>query len=189
MTDPELIAGILAGEAGYFHTLFMRYEKLAYGIAWKYLNQEADVHDATQAAWCRVYTKLNTLKNAKQFKTWFYSIVANECLMLLRKTYRKKEVFFTDIRKLLCHEANEDEYLDDLMKTDDPTKELEDRERVRLATKALAHIKEEHQLPLFLHGWLNIKNEDIGVIINRTTEGAKSRIYRGRRELRDIMER
>lgn len=66
------------------------YQADFYRVALSYMRNREDAMDAVQNAVCKGLEKYRSLRNDKYMKSWFYRILVNECLMMLRK--RKREV-------------------------------------------------------------------------------------------------
>ncbi len=71
-----LVDLVLTGQAGF------------YRLAYSYLNNREDALDAVQNAVSRALGHYGELKSEKAVKSWFYRILINECLMLLKERAR-----------------------------------------------------------------------------------------------------
>ncbi len=65
-----------------------------YRIAYSYTKHQEDALDAVQSAVCKALEAHENIKNADAVNTWFYRILINECLMVLKK--RNKVVLTAD---------------------------------------------------------------------------------------------
>lgn len=59
-----------------------------YRVAYSYTRHQEDALDAVQNAVCKALEGHKGIKNADAVKTWFYRILINECLTLLKKRKR-----------------------------------------------------------------------------------------------------
>ena len=59
-----------------------------YKLAYSYVKNREDALDAVQSAVCRALEHGKKLRNAEAGKTWFYRILVNECLRLLKERER-----------------------------------------------------------------------------------------------------
>ncbi len=59
-----------------------------YRLAYSYVRNQEDALDVVQAAVCKALEKEDTLRNKDAVKTWFYSILVHECLILLKERKR-----------------------------------------------------------------------------------------------------
>lgn len=65
-----------------------------YRVAYSYTENREDALDAVQNAVCKALEAYTSIKNADAIKTWFYRILINECLAILKK--RKKNLLLDD---------------------------------------------------------------------------------------------
>lgn len=66
-----------------------------YRIAYSYMRHQEDALDAVQSAVCKALEAHENIKNTDAIKTWFYKILINECLTVLKK--RNRVVLTPDI--------------------------------------------------------------------------------------------
>ena len=59
-----------------------------YRMAYSYTRHQEDALDVVQSAVCKALEAHESIKNAEAIKTWFYRILINECLMVLKKRKR-----------------------------------------------------------------------------------------------------
>jgi len=74
-----------------FEQLVSCYMKPAVGVARQILSDHALAEDAVQESFLRVIRKRNQYVPASPFSCWFYRIVRNVCMDMLRKCSREKE--------------------------------------------------------------------------------------------------
>ncbi len=135
-----------------------------YHISKSILQNDADCEDAVQEAIATAFAKLHTLKQEQYAKTWLTRILINECCNILRK--QKKLVPLSDYEQ-------EQEY------------ETEDYSELY---KALLRLKKEYRLTIVLYYLEGYSVKEIARIM-RTGEGTvKSRMSRGRKLLKSILE-
>ncbi len=59
-----------------------------YRIAYSYTRHQEDALDVVQSAVCKALEAHENLRNADAVKTWFYRILINECLTVIKKRSR-----------------------------------------------------------------------------------------------------
>lgn len=138
----------------------MKKEKL-YKISWSYLYNHADIEDVFQDTLIKVYENIDTLRNPSYFETWYISILINECRKKLR--HRKKEV--------LKESIEHDEYCTDEYDFFQELNSIDERYKEVIILK-------------YISGY---KQEEISNILDIPVGTVKSRIYRGLRELRELI--
>jgi len=79
LTDAELVAAVLAGDAESFAGLFRRHRDSCTRFAVRMLGSRADADDVLQMAFLRAFRALGSCKEPNRFGGWLYQIVVNEC--------------------------------------------------------------------------------------------------------------
>ena len=90
MTDNELVRECLEGRTDSFRELMDRYRSHAMAVAVNILANREDAEDACQEAFLKVYRNLNTFDAGRSYKNWFYALLSNHCLDMVRKKTRFK---------------------------------------------------------------------------------------------------
>ena len=86
LPDEDLVHRIaLKQDRDAFTTLFQRYKHLAAGVCLKYLGSEPLARDAVQTVFLKIWTDAH-LYQIRKFRSWFYQVLKNHCLMELRKS-------------------------------------------------------------------------------------------------------
>ena len=68
-----------------------------YRLAYSYTKNQEDALDAVQNAVCKALEAYDGIRNADAIKTWFYRILINECLRVIKK--RKQDAVSADIEE------------------------------------------------------------------------------------------
>ena len=74
--------------------LYEKYADQFLGICRRYLYSLPEAEDALMKGFVKIFTKLNNLQDDSKFDYWARRIMANECLMVLRK---KKKMKLTEL--------------------------------------------------------------------------------------------
>jgi RNA polymerase sigma-70 factor, ECF subfamily len=91
--DERLVRDALGGAPAAFGELAARCERSAMRVGMAILGRREDAGDAVQNAFCRAYQNLRQFRGDAAFKTWFTSIVVNECRAIVRSGRRRRRVF------------------------------------------------------------------------------------------------
>lgn len=135
-----------------------------YRISKSILKYDADCEDAVQEAIATGFGKLNTLKQEAYARTWLTRILIHECYSLLKKR-EKSAAIWTEPEEEACSGAD---YAD--------------------LYEALSALKKEYRLTIVLYYLEGYSIEEIARIMHVPAGTVKSRLSRGRRNLRCIME-
>ena len=137
-------------------------EKSLYYVAKSILSRDEDCADAIQSAILSAYSRLDTLKEERYFKTWLTRILINESYTLLRK--RRDVLSYEDYFKETAGE--ETEHCPELW-------------------QEIAGLKEEYRIPVVLYYVEGYSMKEIAKMLNVTEGSIRTRLYRGRNQLRE----
>jgi len=185
----DLLQKAAGGDIAAFETLIVQYEKLIYNIAWRIMGNAEDAKDIAQEAILKIYRNLATCKSIDLFKAWAAKITHNTCLDELRRRKGKqaesydamleegREAFDADIRR------------GDLRSPDDgdPESALMRKEMQGIIGDGLNQLSDEHRALLVLRDVQGLSYEEIAEITNLPLGTIKSRISRGRSNLKRIL--
>src|SRR6266705_2096302 len=88
--DEQLLSRAARGSKDALDELFRRYRLVAYRVAFRLLNNEADALDAVQEAFIKALTHLPSFEGRSSFKTWLLRVVSNAALDLGRQRGRRE---------------------------------------------------------------------------------------------------
>jgi len=74
-----------AGDKEAFGKLVRAHMRQAYYVALGFLGTHADALDASQEAFARAYSAMKEYDPSRRFFTWYYAILRNHCLNMLRR--------------------------------------------------------------------------------------------------------
>lgn len=169
--DFSLIQKFIEGDENAFKTLVKRHKEKVRHIIYLTLGSTDSVDDIAQDVFITVYRSLSKFRFESQFTTWIYRITVNKCKDHLRRT--KIRSIFTSVR--------EDEV--------DPsyTPSHEDRDVSEIVRGAIAKLPEKLRVPLMLKDLEGMSYQEIAETINCEIGTVKSRIFRAREGLREIL--
>ena len=96
LSDAELIAAVLDGDAESFAGLVRRYQDTCTRFAVRMLGSHADADDVLQTAFMRAYRGLRGCQDRERFGGWLYQIVVNECRTFASRQRRRDLRFVAD---------------------------------------------------------------------------------------------
>lgn len=177
MSDMELVRSARAGNFGAFEALFERYRTLVYRFCYQIVGRRDDAEDIVQEAFLRAYQNLDRYRDEAKFTTWLLRIATNLCTDQSRMVNRRQALEQQEAAGALDWMTSPPE--------DDPIGRLElDRQR-RSLRKALAALPTHHRTVIVLRDIEEREYSEIASILGCTIGGAKLRVLRARRALRD----
>ena len=176
-SDESLVKRAREGDFDAFEVLFDRHRLQVYRFAYQMVNKRDDAEDMVQEAFVRAYQNLHRYRDEAKFTTWLLRIVSNLCTDQARMSQRRNNLEQKEAKGAL-----------DWMTTgsfENPIDNLElDRKRLALR-KALAALPEHHRQMIVMRDIEEREYSDIAEVLGCTIGGAKLRVLRARRALRD----
>lgn len=174
MTDAELLNSALGGDQRAFAALVSRYQHIAWSVCIRITENRHDAEDALQIALASAWQNLGKFRGDAKFGTWFYRIVSNSAMAIVRK--RKTEVSINN---------DDDGYFIEL---EDTTAAFEDRltENDRLTT-ALQQLNDDAREAVVLAEVAGLSHAEIARHQNSTPNATKVRIHRAKKQLAELL--
>lgn len=139
-----------------------------YRVAYSYTRHQEDALDAVQSAVCKALESYESIKNADAVRAWFYRILINECLMVLKKRKR----FLQNTDELPQEEVY---YEKGYEQDDDMERELD---RLELDVQGIIKLRFFEELSL----------KEISCITGLNLNTVKTKLYRGLKQLKVQMQ-
>ncbi|MBR0105009.1 MAG: sigma-70 family RNA polymerase sigma factor [Firmicutes bacterium] len=170
------------GKMEAFESLVRLNETKIYNICLRMLGNKDDALDASQDTFIKAYKNISKFDERSKFSTWLYRIAVNTSLDMLRKNKSVKTVSMDDVKenslgayeKMPSPEGNPESI----------TLENEGKAEV---LSAMEKLSEEYKTALVLRDLQGLSYIEISRITDTSLGTVKSRIARGRRNLREIL--
>lgn len=176
-SDIALVRRARSGDFGAFELLFERHRTLVYRFAYQMSGKRDDAEDIVQEAFVRAYEHLDRYRDEAKFTTWLLRIVSNLCTDQARMSNRRHALEQQEAAGALDWMTSP--------VSDDPVGNLEYDRRCDAVRRALAALPIHHRSAIVLRDVEEREYKDIAEILGCTLGGAKLRVLRARRALRD----
>ena len=169
--DFSLIKKFIEGEESVFNLLVQRHKDKVRNIIYLTLGANDEVDDIAQEVFITVYKNLNQFKFQSQFTTWLYRITINKCKDHIRKV---------KIRKIFSPIKEND-------KEAGYSISVEESDTAALVQSAIKKLPDKLSVPLLLKDIEGFSYQEIAETVQCEIGTVKSRIFRAREGLRDIL--
>src|SRR5580765_6353358 len=88
LTDEELVARSIRGDADSFNELVLRWERPIFALAYRTIGREEDARDVCQETFLRAFRALPAFRGQAKFSSWLYRIALNLCRDWMRRERR-----------------------------------------------------------------------------------------------------
>lgn len=180
--EKKLIKKSISGDVESFEILISRYQKMAYNVAYRIMGNEEDAKDMAQESFIKIFKYIKNFRMDSSFSTWMYRIVMNTCKDELRK--KKLKVISID-KTIDTGDGSMQMDIEDSSRT--PEQLLESKETSEEVQNALLQISENNRIVVVLRDIKGFSYSEISEIIDVPVGTIKSRINRGRQELKEIL--
>ncbi|RLT09603.1 MAG: sigma-70 family RNA polymerase sigma factor [Planctomycetota bacterium] len=177
-----MIAATLARDTAAFGELVSRYQNRLYGALIHMTGSAEDAKDVAQEAFVLAFQKLATFRGDSQFYSWLFRIAMNASVNFRRKN-RSLGASIEATKERVGLEPI------DPCRDTQPDQPMEQAERQRIVREALAQMTEEFRIPLVMAEMEEMKYEEIAELLKCPIGTVRSRIHRGRMELREKLRR
>ena len=183
MDDPVFIDKLKAGDETAFETLINRHSGDIYALLYRLTENREDASDLTQDTFLRAVRSIKNFRGESELKTWLFRIAINESRNRFRWWKRRRR----DLTISLDAPVGESETRISDMLADNsasPEESTLSREREAAIGMALLDIKEVYREAIILCDVEGLSYEETASALGVGIGTVKSRISRGREELR-----
>ncbi len=179
-----LVVELQSGSEVAFDWLVTHYHGPVYNLALGMLGNVSDAADATQEVFLKVFRGIRGFRHGSSLKTWLYRITIREALNQKRwfKRHRRNETSIDAERE----EGAAALQIEDSGAT--PFEQLAAHEIQAAVQGALAKVPEVFRSAVILRDLEGLSYEEVAEILECNVGTVKSRILRGRRALKEILE-
>lgn len=176
--DRELLGRARAGDLDAFAEFVRVYEHRLRVVVARLLDDTRDVEEAVQDSFVQAWRHLDRYRGDAAAFTWLYRIGVNEALA----RRRRKTLATTDLDSPAAAAVAE---------TRRDVQPEESAETSDARARVIAHLRElpfEYREAVVLRDIAALSNEEVAAALDISVAAAKSRIHRGRMQLRDRLE-
>ncbi|MDO4169630.1 MAG: sigma-70 family RNA polymerase sigma factor [Lachnospiraceae bacterium] len=150
-----------------FCDYILKYQTDLFRYAKSIVGNQADGEDAVSETILKAYEKIDQLRSKRKFKPWIFKILTNECYAILRK---RRKMHLTDngeVPEQKCYDTIEE---GDIL-------------------KLIHQMKPQYRDVLILYYYSEFSVKEIASILEIPQGTVKSRLSRGRNQLKYIYEK
>ena len=171
--DPDAIRHVIAAN-----------NQRLFRTAWSILKSRADAEEAVQAAYLSAFANMGSFEGRSSLSTWLTRIVVNEALGRRRSEQRRRRHLEQEGVAVL------DDYRDALMRgseAETPDVAVAREQIRRLLEKAVAALPDPFRTVFILREIEGLSGEETAEILDVPVATVKTRLFRGRRQLQEML--
>ena len=182
ISDADLVAAVVRGDATAFEFLFNRYRQRVAAIGGRFFQQPAQIEEIVQESFTKAYFGLSSFSQHKadSFAHWLARIAFNSCYDELRRQTRSRERTLSDFTDAERQELR--------TLTGAVEMGIEETTISRdLANKLLRLLSADDRLVLVLLDVEGLSVAEIARLMNWSSAKVKIRVFRARADLRRLL--
>ena len=181
-TDPEIVERLRAGDEAAFTMLIAAYGPTMQRVAQMYVRDREAAKEVVQETWLAVLNGIDAFEGRSSLKTWIFRIAVNHCRSCLGRKHLPMQP--------LAEEQADEEKSGAVIA--DPGRGPEElavaADCGRRVTAGLARLPESFRVAVVLRDLEGLSYEEIAEVLGVRIGTVRSRIARGRDQLRSFLE-
>lgn len=182
--EGELVSELQAGSETAFDWLVTHYHAPVYNLILSMLGDTSDAADGSQEVFLKAFRGIRKFRQGSSLKTWLYRIAIREAL-------NRRRWFKRHLQKNVSIDAEPEDgraaiEIEDLGVT--PFDQLASREIQEAVQQALQQVPAVFRTAVILRDLEDLSYEEVAEVLECSVGTVKSRILRGRRALRQVLE-
>lgn len=182
--EAELVHELQAGSDAAFDYLVTYYHAGVFNLVYGILSDSADAADVTQEVFLRAFRGIRGFRRGSSLKTWLYRISVRQALNHRRWCWRhhRQQVSIDG------EEEGKSPALDLKDKEATPYEQFATQETQRAVRRALSQVPPLFRSAVILRDLEGLAYEEVAEVLEVSVGTVKSRILRGRRMLKEILD-
>jgi len=182
--ESQLVGELQAGSESAFDWLVTHYHAAVFNLILGMLGDASDAADATQEVFLKAFKGIRKFRGGSSLKTWLYRIAIREAL-------NHRRWFKRHLQKNVSIDAEPEEghaplEIEDACAT--PFERLASLEIQGAVQAALAQVPDVFRSAVILRDLEGLSYEEVAEVLECSVGTVKSRILRGRRALKDLLD-
>lgn len=187
--EASLIARLVERDERAFTELMQVYGRRVSALVFRMLGNRAEAEDLTQEVFVQVFKAIGTFRGDSKLSTWIYRIAVNLCknrtkYLRVRHAGEQDELEAVAERVPLGDASRAN-----VAKIERPDEAMAGRQVEKIVQDAIARIEPTFRECLVLRDVEELSYEEIGEITGLPPGTVKSRIFRARAQLKEMVER
>lgn len=185
VSDHDLLAAHVAGDADAFGTLFARHRDRLWAVALRTTGDPEVAADGLQEGMIAAFRRADSFRGDARVTTWLHRIVVNACLDRLRAEKVRAAEPLADDPERSPREAIP---TTSSREADDPAVHADRRDQQRQVVAALAQLPDEQRAAVVLVDMEGYPVAEVAEILDCAVGTVKSRCARARAKLVDLLQ-
>ena len=189
LDEARLIERLAQRDERAFNELMHAYERRVFGLVLRMLGNRAEAQELTQEVFYQVFKAIGTFRGDSKLSTWIYRIAVNLCKNRAKYLKVRHTSEHTDLEDHAERAALGEARNANVGQIDRPDEAMEGKQVEQIVRESILEIDPVFRECLVLRDVEELSYEEIGEITNLPPGTVKSRIFRARAQLKELVEK
>ncbi|MEQ8455431.1 MAG: sigma-70 family RNA polymerase sigma factor [Sandaracinaceae bacterium] len=181
--DRVLVERVQGGDEQAFRTLYERYHRRAFAVAFGVVKNKQDALDVVQDGFVKVHKHIGKFQGTSSFYTWLYRIIMNLSIDHVRRRKNSKGLEYDDAVRREADEVAGDGTLLPRILDANPGKTVVRRELLEKIQGALDELPEYHREVILLREIEGLSYEEMSEALGVPKGTIMSRLFHARKKM------
>jgi RNA polymerase sigma-70 factor (ECF subfamily) len=187
--EADFVARLVARDEAAFNELVVTYERRVFALVFRMLGRRDEAEDLAQEVFVQVFKAIDQFRGESKLSTWIYRIAVNLCKNRTKYLSRRHVGRQEDVDELADRAAFTSAKGVSVGDVSRPDELVEGMQLEVVVKRAIAEMDPDFRAVLVLRDVEDLSYEEIAAITGLPVGTVKSRIHRGRAQLRALVEK
>lgn len=187
--EQQLVERLALRDERAFNVLVRTYEQRVFGLVLRMIGNRAEAEELSQEVFYQVFKAVGSFRGESKLSTWIYRIAVNLCKNRAKYLRVRKTESQVDIDDHADRAPLADARGANVGRIERPDEAMEGRQVESIVRQSILEIDPVFRECLVLRDVEELSYEEIGEITNLPAGTVKSRIFRARAQLKELVEK
>lgn len=187
--EAEFVARLKARDETAFNELVELYQRRVFALVFRMLNRRAEAEEVTQEAFVQVFRAIHRFRGDSKLSTWLFRVAVNLCKNRMKYNARRASAGQQDLDSVADHTPLSAAEGVSVGRVDRPDELAEGKQLEQIVKVAIGQLEPDFRQLIILRDVEDLTYEEIVAVTGLARGTVKSRIHRGRAQLRARVER
>ena len=187
-TEAQFVARLVARDESAFNELVITYERRVFALMYRMIGRREEAEDLAQEVFVQVFKAIDQFRGDSKLSTWIYRIAVNLSKNRTKYLARRHSGRQEDADALAERSAFTSAKGVSVGEVSRPDELVEGMQLEVVVKRAIAQVEPDFRAVLVLRDVEDLSYEEIAAVTGLPEGTVKSRIHRGRAQLRALVE-
>lgn len=187
--EAQFVARLMARDESAFNELVTAYERRVFALVFRMLGRRAEAEDLAQEVFVQVFKSIDQFRGECKVSTWIYRIAVNLCKNRSQYLYRRHDGRQDDVDAMAERAPLSRAKGVIVAGLSQPDELVEGMQLEAAVKRAIEGVEPDFRAVMVLRDVEDLSYEEIMAVTGLSMGTLKSRLHRGRTQLRELVEK